>query len=216
MASFSTLILILLFAWFPICLAQHTAWIGCYSVPAQPINGVSISSSNTWTPQGCTNECRGLPQYGFAPVTYAFFSPVQEIGDPITTHCLCTNSPPENSGYNGPSDPQDCQNDNDYSASLVDTTVQFQGCWASYDPSVVIYDQLVNTYSQCIEGCSSSRWIAVDHWTTDTQIRCLCSPFNFHGNEDAVPCDDTSNKYMFYTNDVSVQPSARAEKRRQE
>ncbi|WWC97654.1 hypothetical protein V866_004538 [Kwoniella sp. B9012] len=215
MMKSSVLILTGLIASVPFSIAQNNAWIGCYAIPSEPISGISISSPNTWHPAGCAAECQTLPGAGFSPVTYSFYSPTIEIGEPISTHCLCTNYQPDNEGFEGPSDPEDCRNDDNYSAWLVDTSLKFQGCWATYDPSIVVHGALVDTFQQCIQACSSYRWIAINHSPTGGQLRCQCSPFSFHGSGDAIECDDTSSDYLFYTNDVSVQPSARAGKRRQ-
>ncbi|WVW81187.1 hypothetical protein I302_103178 [Kwoniella bestiolae CBS 10118] len=215
MLKSSGISLLSLFAIATPSLAQNTAWIGCYAIPPEPISGISISSSNTWTAAGCAGECRTLPDFGFSPTTYSYFSPVIEIGAEISTHCLCTNNVPDNNEYDGPSTTEDCENDNDY-ATLIDTPVTFQGCYSSLNPDLVVYDQLVNTYPECIEACSTHRWIAITHEETLSQVRCICSPFVFYDITQETVCDGTSSNYQIYRNDRAVQPSARAYKRRQQ
>nr|XP_019048111.1 hypothetical protein I302_01876 [Kwoniella bestiolae CBS 10118]OCF27041.1 hypothetical protein I302_01876 [Kwoniella bestiolae CBS 10118] len=155
MLKSSGISLLSLFAIATPSLAQNTAWIGCYAIPPEPISGISISSSNTWTAAGCA-------------------------------------------------------------ATLIDTPVTFQGCYSSLNPDLVVYDQLVNTYPECIEACSTHRWIAITHEETLSQVRCICSPFVFYDITQETVCDGTSSNYQIYRNDRAVQPSARAYKRRQQ
>ncbi|WWC90269.1 uncharacterized protein L201_005202 [Kwoniella dendrophila CBS 6074] len=191
------------------CMA-NTAWMGCFTIPPQGLSGTAVSSSQTFSPSGCAAQCSKLPDYGFSPVTYALYSASKEIGNGVQSHCLCTNDVPFNDDYNGPSTPSDCQNDQSYAATLVDTSVQFEGCYSTLYTNTIVSETLENSYTDCIKTCSSYKYIAIDHYNNNNnennQINCKCSPFIINDPNSSVICDNEKNNYLIYNN-LNPQPS---------
>ncbi|WWC57509.1 uncharacterized protein I303_100041 [Kwoniella dejecticola CBS 10117] len=199
------------------CLAQNDAWLGCFTIPDAGISGLTVSSSQTYYPNGCANQCRAIVNYGYAPVKYAMYSDSRQIGDSSQEgHCVCTNSPPVNSAYNGGQGGETvCSNANDYAAVLLDTPYTFDGCYSSLYDYTMAYDASATSVDACFTQCQSYKWVEIDYYQQGTEVRCRCAPFIIQDPDTTVQCANTDNNYMIFMNNVAsgTQPSARAVKR---